>query len=226
MQCVLPLTPWIPQADVGLVHRWLYEVAGILHCDLSPNNIMYRRINGKVYGVLNDIDPSLWTTSLTPDSTRSSQQRTGTPPYMAAELLSETNDVRLYRHDVESFFYTMLILATHYEICIPEEGRQGGVQMRRGLQSLPFEEWFDQPLYTTLGSLKRSFLLSFSPLTLSPTFEGFRYWLEDLHLSLKQGIPRVHMRSRWLCKSVGVDYQGPSHHLMRRRWEDMYAIPR
>ena len=29
-------------AHTGLVHRWLYDEPGILHCDLSPDKIMYR----------------------------------------------------------------------------------------------------------------------------------------------------------------------------------------
>ncbi|KAJ3986086.1 protein kinase [Lentinula detonsa] len=41
-----------------MLHQWLYECAGILHRDLSIGNIMFRRIDGKVYGVLNDFDLS------------------------------------------------------------------------------------------------------------------------------------------------------------------------
>ncbi|KAF9780566.1 hypothetical protein BJ322DRAFT_1112555 [Thelephora terrestris] len=168
--------------DVACIHRWLYEKVGILHCDLSLKNIMYRKINGKVYGVLNDFDLSSWTASLTSDYTRTSQQRTGTPPYMAAGLLMGTDTLHLYRHDVESLFYIMLVLASHHEI------QQDGVRTRRGLETLPFEEWFDQPSYKTLGSLKQSFLMMLPPLDLSPTFEDFRDWLQELRFSLHKGI--------------------------------------
>ncbi|KAJ3789647.1 protein kinase [Lentinula aff. detonsa] len=44
--------------DILQIHQWLYECVGILHRDLSIGNIMFRRIDGKVYGVLNDFDLS------------------------------------------------------------------------------------------------------------------------------------------------------------------------
>ena len=139
----------------GLVHRWLYERAGILHRDLSLNNIMYRIIDGKVYGVLADYDLASWKASLTSDYQKTSQQRTGTPPFMANGLLDGTDALHLYRHDVESLFYVMLILATHYEIQAPEEGADGGVRVREG--KLRFEDWFDAPNYNTLGGIKSDF---------------------------------------------------------------------
>ncbi|KAJ7770470.1 hypothetical protein B0H16DRAFT_1410652 [Mycena metata] len=65
-------------------YRWLYENARIMHRDISRNNLMYRRIDGKVYGVLNDFDLSA---HLDKESPSTSKQRTGTEPYMAIDLL-------------------------------------------------------------------------------------------------------------------------------------------
>lgn len=59
---------------------------------------MYRIIDGKVRGVLTDYDLASWAASLTSNYTRTLQ------------------------HDVESFVYVMLILATQYEIQAPGEG--------------------------------------------------------------------------------------------------------
>ena len=56
---------------------------------------------------------------------------------MADRLLDGTDTLHLYRHDVESLFYIMVILATHYEIQAPKKGEEGGVRMRLG--KLPFE---------------------------------------------------------------------------------------
>ena len=121
--------------------------AGILHRDLSLSNIMYRFIweeneagvIEKVCGVLTDFDLASWTDDLKKDHTKTSQQRTRTPPFMAHDLLDGSDALHLYRHDLESLFYVMLILATHYEIQHPTEEGEGGLRMRQGLEELPYE---------------------------------------------------------------------------------------
>ena len=159
---------------------------GILHRDVSPNNIMYRIVKSKVYGVLADYDLASWASSLTSDYTKTSQQRTGTPPFMAFGLLDGSNGLHLYRHDVESFFYVMAIMATQYEIQARRKGDAGGVRMRQG--KLPFELWFDEPSYEKLASFKQTFLLNLGHLDLSPTFEDFRGWLVKLQISFYRGL--------------------------------------
>ncbi|KAE9410256.1 hypothetical protein BT96DRAFT_983813 [Gymnopus androsaceus JB14] len=44
--------------DIVQVHEWLYEHARVLHGEISEVNLMFRRIDGKIYGVLNDFDLS------------------------------------------------------------------------------------------------------------------------------------------------------------------------
>jgi len=110
---------------------------------------MYRVVERKVYGVLTDYDLASWTRTLRDDYTKTSQQRTGTPPFMAVGLLDGTDALHLYRHDAESRFYIMLILATHYEI---KKGEGGGLRTRQGLQELPYQSWFDQPFYKGLAA--------------------------------------------------------------------------
>ena len=178
---------WLPHAHIGLVHRWLYEVAGILHRDISMNNIMYRTVGGKVHGVLTDYDLSSWTASMNSDYTKTSQQRTGTPPFMARELLDGTEALHLYRHDVESIFYIMLILATHYEIQAPTKKEGGRVRTRQDPKELPCKMWFDQPSYKALASFKQTFFSNSGNLKLSPSFEDFRGWLLRLRKSFSLG---------------------------------------
>ena len=128
-------------------------VAGILHRDLSLNNIMYRIvkekdeagvIEEKVCGVLTDFDLALWTNTPDQDYAKTLQQKTGTPPYMAHGLLLGWDALHLYKHDLESLFYIILILATHYEIQALEEGKKGGIRMQDG--DLPYREWFNEPI--------------------------------------------------------------------------------
>ena len=135
-------------------------------------------------GVLTDYDLSSWVSTLNPDYTKTSQQRTGTPPYMANGLLDGTDVVHLYRHDVESLFYIMLILVTHYEIQAPaKEG--GGLRVREGI--LRFQPWFELLDYDTLGEKKMGFFLSLKPFELSPSFKNFRSWLSGLRKVFNHG---------------------------------------
>ncbi|KAF8900383.1 hypothetical protein CPB85DRAFT_1325781 [Mucidula mucida] len=88
--------------DVVQVHRWLYDHPRILHRDIS-----LRR--GRICGVLNDFDLSSFRDTMGPLS----EQRTGTRPFMSRDLhRKEAVSTRhLYRHDLESLFYVLLLLA-------------------------------------------------------------------------------------------------------------------
>ncbi|KAJ7067136.1 hypothetical protein C8F01DRAFT_1120406 [Mycena amicta] len=84
-------------------HRWLYEKAEIMHRDVSLKNLMYRRIDGKVYGVLNDFDLSVFRDDA---HLSTSHLRTGTKPHMALDLLVlGPPPPHLYRFNLESLFY-------------------------------------------------------------------------------------------------------------------------
>ena len=150
---------------------------------------MYRRNEkGEVCGVLTDFDLSSWTADLAKDYTRTSQQRTGTPPYMACGLLDGLDPSHLYRHDAESMFYIMVMLASRYEIRAPKGGG-GGVQILQDPGELPFDDWFDKPSYKQLADSKRGFLTQArGDLELSPTFEDFRDWLRAIRVSFRKGV--------------------------------------
>jgi len=145
-------------------------------------------VEDKVYGVLMDFDLSSWTKDIKENYSKTSQQRTGTPPFMAHGLLDGSDALHLYRHDLESLLYVMLILATNYEIQHPTTKEKGGLRMRQGLEELPYKKWFGQPTYDTLSSLKHTFFSVRAYLNLSPDFEDFRSWLLHLRWSFRLGI--------------------------------------
>jgi len=200
-------SPRFQCAYASSVHRWLLDVPGILHRDLSLNNIMCRIVKElgaedkiHVYGVLTDYDLSSWVASLRTDYTKTSQQRTGTPPYMAQELLKGTSHTHLYRHDVESLFYIMLLTCARHKLD-HRKAAKWSVVMREG--TLPYQKWFKERDYDTLGSLKGTFFTDMQVIELSPVFEDFRGWLEDIQFCFSEGFklkppPVKQGLARWL----------------------------
>ncbi|KAG2132093.1 hypothetical protein DEU56DRAFT_902391 [Suillus clintonianus] len=94
-------------------HYELWE-NGVHHRDVSPSNLMvYKTSDGRWIGVLNDFDLS--STRDTP----SSQERTGTVPFMALDHLTQEaieGQVRhLCRHDAESFIWVLTWVCICYD---------------------------------------------------------------------------------------------------------------
>ena len=196
--CILLVFDCRPLTPVDSVHQWLYKYAGILHRDLSPNNIMCRFIEEnnargemerRVYGVLTDYDLSSFTATMNCNYKKTSQQRTGTPPYMAHELLIDESPLHLYRHDLESLFCIMLLTAARHTIDTPEGEDKPRVIMRRS-RNLPFKNWFNESQFDMLGSLKATFLLKMQPIMLSRTFRDFLPWLRGLQRCFSNGFKR------------------------------------
>ncbi|KAJ4478110.1 protein kinase [Lentinula aciculospora] len=162
--------------DILQIHQWLYECAGILHRDLSFGNIMFRRKNGKVYGVLNDFDLSSRVQDLNQGPT--SNQRTGTRPFMSRDLLNpDWEGGHFYRHDLESLFYIILCLACRYaEPGIP------------AAEPRAYSKWFsgsDEDVFAQ----KHIFLSEphYNGLPIQPYFTNFESWLTCIHDSISTG---------------------------------------
>ncbi|KAF9647703.1 hypothetical protein BDM02DRAFT_3270005 [Thelephora ganbajun] len=85
-------------------------VNGIHHGDISYNNLMYD-VPGKTgdpVGIINDFDLATWV-----DHSTTNNDRTGTIPFMAIDLLDGGLDdciPRLYRHDMESFVWVLAFI--------------------------------------------------------------------------------------------------------------------
>ncbi|OAX30693.1 hypothetical protein K503DRAFT_788297, partial [Rhizopogon vinicolor AM-OR11-026] len=115
--------------QVVVCHRILWS-RRLRHRDISPSNLMvYKSRSNKWIGVLNDYD-----LSSTHDGPRGNE-RTGTIPFMAIELLEEDaiegKVEHLYRHDAESLIWVLTWVCLRYE--------DGKLRNNR-----PFNQWLKQ----------------------------------------------------------------------------------
>jgi hypothetical protein len=108
-------------------YRWLYEYAGIIHHDISLDNLMLCKEGNKVYAVLNDMD---LTVTVGVENT-SSKQHMGTKPFIAIDLLWREPPIYMYRHDLELMFYVLVWMTLRFH-----DGKE--------IMDDPLQEWADQ----------------------------------------------------------------------------------
>ncbi|KAF8439606.1 hypothetical protein BGX38DRAFT_1332251 [Terfezia claveryi] len=129
-------------------HASLFFQAGILHRDLSPNNIIALKQPIRtalptlltqnqthiynLYGCLIDLDYAIDTHI---DGASGAADRTGTYPFIAINVLT-TQEIHRYRHDLESFLYVLL-----WVCCYP-------VQTPMAPSTSPHQSW---PHHDPLG---------------------------------------------------------------------------
>ncbi|KAG1717241.1 hypothetical protein EDB19DRAFT_1923676 [Suillus lakei] len=135
---------------------------GVYHRDVSAGNLMWYWKDGKRMGVLNDYDLS----SLADVQGPLGNERTGTVPFMALELLSakaQRGEVKhLYRHDLESFMWVFIWLCLRY---------RDGVLLPADLS--PLDEW--ARLNAVACGEKKDFFLRHMPDC--PAHIELRIWL-------------------------------------------------
>ncbi|PFH45366.1 hypothetical protein AMATHDRAFT_184632 [Amanita thiersii Skay4041] len=158
--------------DIFRCYRWLHDQAHVLHRDISLKNLMYRKKDGKAYGVLVDYDMAI---IITPGHREpSSKQRTGTQPYMAYDLLRPSPPKHVYRHDLESLFYVMAVITTMYH-----KGK------RIVDTEHPLADWFHVGM-KHLRDMKYHFLGQTSPPT-TAHFLNMASWILGLRMLFKDG---------------------------------------
>jgi len=99
-----------------LGHYQAYTVGKVLHRDLSENNLMFKRKDGAVKGIVNDWDMASILNDAGEVPTSAAKHRTGTIPFMARDLLVSNPPPHLYRHDLESFFFVLVWAAIHHDL--------------------------------------------------------------------------------------------------------------
>ncbi|KAG1876129.1 hypothetical protein C8R48DRAFT_690769 [Suillus tomentosus] len=131
-----------------LCHLILWK-EGVYHRNVSPGNMMWYRKNGKLISVLNDYDLSSLANALGPQG----NERTGTVPFMALDLLTKEGQQgkvkHLYRYDLESFMWVFAWIFLRY--------RQGVLLPRR---LRPLDQWATLDAIAC-GEKKSAFLTGF-----------------------------------------------------------------
>ncbi|EIM84743.1 uncharacterized protein STEHIDRAFT_140323 [Stereum hirsutum FP-91666 SS1] len=135
--------------DVVKVHYVIYKTTGILHRDLSVNNVMFIRRNGRVFGVLNDWD-------LAAPEVRSSPptafHRTGTAAFMALNLLDSPDGSvpHLYCYDLESFAWILVWCA--YVLLF------NGKEVTHNKRPEKIQEWTEDGRWEAISDSKYTFI--------------------------------------------------------------------
>ncbi|THU84887.1 hypothetical protein K435DRAFT_806358 [Dendrothele bispora CBS 962.96] len=175
--------------DILQIHRWLVDHGRILHRDISLANIMYRRIDDRVYRVLNDYDLA---STLPLDSAQrpTSELRTGTIPYMSWDLLDIDSNKSCqagpaYYHDLEALFYVIVILCNHYEKKT-NSARLDKVPANDRL----YNDWFS-PNHQQVAGAKTLFVTQSNALfKATGFFDGFTELVDRLRKQLRNGHKR------------------------------------
>ncbi|KAG2071116.1 hypothetical protein BDR04DRAFT_523485 [Suillus decipiens] len=147
-----------------LCHATLWK-EGVYHRNVSPGNMMWYKMDGKLMGVLNDCHLS----SLATDPGPRSNERVGTVPFIAFDLLTEEGQrgevEHVYRHELESFVWCFTWVSLRYkdrvlpaESCFFDEWAAlcdvaCGVK-KRGHFKAPARPHVDPPLSPTLEELR------------------------------------------------------------------------
>lgn len=136
--------------------------------------MLYRVVNGQMYGVLNDYDLAI---RMGARDGPTSKQRTGTLPYMAMELLeTQPPPTHLFRHDLESFVY-----------CIADM-TLADVPDKHGRMVPALADWRKLSM-KSLAKEKHLFLLTTSAFTdkdFKPGFSGYKHAISRFKLRFQK----------------------------------------
>ncbi|KAJ1964557.1 hypothetical protein H4R35_007137, partial [Dimargaris xerosporica] len=109
-------------ADAMACHGKLYKECNIFHRDISTNNIMVVRHDGRLRGMLIDFDNAIHDEA---QSTPGRPERTGTLPFMSIGNLENNDTDRTALDDWESLLYVACWLGTYG---LDEEARIGSMK--------------------------------------------------------------------------------------------------
>ncbi|KAK7016829.1 hypothetical protein R3P38DRAFT_1328340 [Favolaschia claudopus] len=172
-----PLEPGHAFLGIFKCYRWLYERCRLMHRNINLNNLMSRRVDGNVHGVLAGFDMAVVLE-------HSYKPHPENPlAFIACDLVEPSPlfpiDQYLYRFDLESLLYALVLITCHYEhgMLIPPEKQ-------------PFKCWHqvgstDGDMYLEKIHLLTGGLGRWKP---TPQFSSLFWLVGHLRESFKHGI--------------------------------------
>ncbi|KAL1755708.1 hypothetical protein FB107DRAFT_190840, partial [Schizophyllum commune] len=167
-------------------HYNLFMQKKALHCDISEQNIMLRPKDADERirrGLLIDLDCATFVSG--PFSAGPTGHRAGTVPFMSTSLLLQPRAPHVAAHDLESFFYVLMWICTHY--AGPSCTRRRGYDWRNS----PMGQWFKgsieeigQRKWTDVYAKSRKEFRVFLDETFHPYFDD----LKDCVCDLRQAV--------------------------------------
>ncbi|KAF6753295.1 hypothetical protein DFP72DRAFT_428272 [Ephemerocybe angulata] len=165
-------------------HYLAFRKGKVLHRDISEHNLMvHEHPDGTVAGILNDWDMAKFVDTAQ-DGVTAGHHRTGTPPFMALDLIHGRDRVHHLRHDLESFFYILIWAVFHYKLH-PTNGTKA---------ALPHEKvanWLGTPdqIYAAKNGLMMSMeyheVLQSMMRERSEWVDVVKTWIEPLHKCIR-----------------------------------------
>ncbi|KAJ2209974.1 hypothetical protein EV179_006480, partial [Coemansia sp. RSA 487] len=115
-------------ADAMRCHNAILQHCGILHRDISDNNILVVRMEGRVRGLLIDFDNAITLT----EQSKTRPERTGTFPYMSINnLLNSTGPDAVPRTALDDWESLLYILCYYATIGLKSIGRRSDAEMKQ-----------------------------------------------------------------------------------------------
>ena len=203
--------------------------ANILHRDVSVNNIMYEKLDGRYNFILIDFDMA---TTLAPDvasSDPTSKDRTGTLPFMARDLIyaaiveratktgkpipvvPQTLVKQCLRHDFESLLYVciwILCMFVHSGLTIPEAHALKG-EMRHWENSRELTAAYDNKIACCHKGPRWAF--SPSANALQGWFEAWWQFLRHSDDAGQRQETAVQKAARWNVPAPEFDWETLGH---------------
>jgi hypothetical protein len=151
-------------------HQSLRQEAGILHRDISMNNVLVNEVDDSTWsGFLIDLDLAIKENRL---KSSGALDKTGTKVFMAIWAL--LGDQHSFMHDLESFFWVLFWICIHYT----------GPKAGRTVQEFNNWNYMTMQSLATMkcGTIDESHFMRTMIASVTPYFQPLIPWIDELRM--------------------------------------------